>query len=292
MSENVIVILADQAYLPHAKSLMVNCRRQGNWQGDLCLLTAGDWDTSELRLQSRGISVLPSPDAQFTHITKFWIFTHYFRKWKRLLYLDCDCIVQGDLNQAFDDMAAKLPAILCDGGMEPEGGTVLGNWEHFDRLAGPGPESHPELYERMKARYSCMDKLVFTMDACFFAPDAIPPRTVDELQAVAEEFKEANLFGTDQAVVNLVLYDKMAPMTKDICTWFAFDEPANRVPCPARGWRGDEEPVILHYWNMYAPWIPKTPDAGGYFNHRLGRICLELYQENLAAFEEVFPVRG
>ena len=38
MADSVIVILADDSYLPHAKSLMVNCVRQGNWKGDFCLM--------------------------------------------------------------------------------------------------------------------------------------------------------------------------------------------------------------------------------------------------------------
>ena len=290
MSEDVIVIMADVAYLPHAKSLMVNCVRQGNWKGEFCLLVNKDCDLSGI--EGRGICKMRVPDDKFTHQAKFWIFSTYFLKWKRLLYLDCDCIVQGDLNEAFDEMAKKLPAIVCDGGMEPEGGTVLGNWQHFDALQGPGPEAHPELYERMKARYPQMNELVVTMDACFFAPQTIPLGTVDELKALAEEFKEANPINTDQPTVNLLLYDRLAPMTKDICCWFAFDDPGNRVPCPARGWRGDEQPTILHYWSAFAPWLTKTEDAGAYFNHRLGRVCRELYLENLAAFEEVFPLEG
>ena len=289
MSDSVIVIMAYGDYLPHAKALMVNCVRQGNWQGEFCLLTTGDCDTSEL--EGRGIYVVRAVEADATHQLKFWIWSEAFHRWKRVLYLDCDIIVQGDLNQACDQMAAKLPAILCDSGINPEDGTVLQNWEYFDRLQGPGPEGHPELYDKMKQRYPQMNSIVFTMDACFFSPETIPVGTFEELKAVAEEFKEANPMGTDQPTHNLVLYDRMVPMTKDICCWFAFDDPANRGPCPARGWRGGEAPAILHYWDMYAPWLEKVPDAGAYFNHRLGRVCRELYLENLALFDATFPRR-
>ena len=286
MSDSVIVIMAYDSYLSHAKSLMVNCRRQGKWKGDFCLLTVKDCDTSDM--EGRGISVMRAP-AQRNHLLKFWIYSPHFHQWKRVLYLDCDIIVQGDLNVAVDAMAEKLPAIVCDGGMEPEGGTVLGNWEHFDNIRGPGVEAHAEVYEKMRSQYSHLDELVFTMDAIFFAPETIPLGTMEKLQAVAEEFREINPIETDQPTANLVLYDRMAPMTKDICTWFAFDEPANRVACPNRGWRGDEEPTILHYWGDFAPWLVKAKDAGAYFNYRLNRVCRELYVENLAAFDTVFP---
>jgi hypothetical protein len=55
-----------------------------------------------------------------------------------------------------------------------------------------------------------------------------------------------------------------------------------------------------------APWIVKeqptgaslkalldlglTPETGGYQNHRLGVVCHEHYQTNLAAFDTEFPI--
>lgn len=285
MSDSVIIIVANDSYRSQVKSLMTNCVRQGAWRGDFCLVSAQDCDPSDM--ENRGIAVMRAPDDEWTMQTKFHIFSDYFKKWKRVLCLDCDVLIQGDLNDAFDGMAKKLPAILFDG---PEDGSILHNWEHFDSLHGAGPDAHPELYKKMQARFPHIDKPILTAGAIFFAPETIPAGTVEALQAVAEEFKVANAGHTDQPVYNLVLYDKMAPMGKDFCTWFAFDYPENRVPCPARGWRGDEEPVILHYWDMYSPWLEKMPGAGGHFNHRLNRVCHEIYLENLNLFEDTFPV--
>jgi|GEM_PF-2308428 len=286
MSDSVIVIMASESYLPHAKSLMVNCVRQGNWKGDFCLLVPKGYDPSDI--ENRGISVMRAPDGEATQI-RFWLFSDYFRKWKRLLSIDCDVLVQGDLNDAFDGLMEKLPAIVMDGGQQPEDGTVLRNWQYFDDDYGRGlgPGAHPELYERLKARFPHMDKLTFTMDVMFFSPETISPGTVDALKAIQEEFAEANTGHADQPVINALLHDKMVPMTKDYCCWFAFDEPCNRVA--QRGWRGDEEPTILHYFSWFAPWLVKQEGAGAHYNHRLGRVCHELYAENLAAFEETFP---
>lgn len=291
MSSDVIVVLASESHLDHAKSLMVNCRRQGNWKGDFCLITAEDWDVSDL--ESRGIDVRRAPDAQFSHQTKFWVFSSYFGKWKRLLYLDCDVLVQGDLNVAFEGLSTKLPAIVCDGGQQPEEGTVLKGWEYVDDNYGKGlgPAAHPELYDKLRERVTCLDKVTFGSDVMFFCPETIPPHTVTALQAIQKEFAELNPGRYDQPVIMSLLYDRMVPMTKDYCCWFAFDDPSHRVA--SRGWRGDEQPVILHYFSWFAPWIVKQdldPPMGGYFNHRLGRVCHELYQENLAAFEEIFPL--
>lgn len=112
---------------------------------------------------------------------------------------------------------------------------------------------------------------------------------MEAILAVQEEFKQANPGGYDQQVIGLVLNDRLVRAGKDFFIWWAFDDPGNRVPSQEKGWRGDESPVVLHYWSMYAPWLEKTPDAGAYYNHRLGRVCRELYAENLSLFDDTFP---
>jgi lipopolysaccharide biosynthesis glycosyltransferase len=290
MNNSVIVIMANEAYLPQAKSLLVNCVKQGNWKGDLCLLTTENYCQDDF--ERRGIHVYQVSDIKWTWCAKFHIFSDFFRRWKRVLYLDCDVLVQGELNETVDGLVKQLPAILLDGchGFD-ETYTIVHNWEHFDGSYGEGPDAHPEVYDKMRHQFPHVGEVCLSADIIFFAPETIEAGTVERLQFVAKEYKEANAGNADQPVLNLVLYDKMDSIGKDFCTWFAFDEPCNRVVCPARGWRGDEHPAILHYWNMYAPWLVKTPDAGAYFNYRLGRVCHEIYAENLAAFNEVFPLR-
>jgi len=284
MKDSAILIIASDNYLPHAKALMVNCVRQGKWADDFCLMCPSGCDTS--CIEGRGIEIVRAPESHWSNIIKCRIFDSQFRRWQRLLYLDCDILIQGNLNDTCAELAKRFPAILCDG---PQLSSILDDWVHFDELGGTGRDSHPEVYERLRERFPHIDSQILTADAMFFDPATIPDSTVDDLFAIQAEFVEANPGGYDQQVINLLLYDRLRPMTKDHCCWWAFDDPGNRVPNKERGWRGDEEPTILHYWNMYAPWLEKTPDAGAYFNHRLNRVCHELYQENLAAFKEVFP---
>lgn len=291
MSDDVIIMVADDAYLPHAKSVMVNCRRQGEWEGDFCLLAPEGADNADV--ERRGISVLRVPHGNWTHLIKFWIFTPYFRKWKRALCIDLDIMVQRNLQRVFDGLGQQLPAILCN----LEDGDIIGSWKHWDTAEGTGPEAHPELYEKMLARYPHVTQRMFNMAFIFFAPESMPPETIDELQAVAEEFKEANPSNADQMITNLVLYDRMAEATKEYFHFFGFDEPGNRIQAASRNWKGDEFPSLVHYCRWSAPWIVKPSQApktemGGYRNSRLDRVCHELYAENLAAFEDVFPVRG
>ncbi len=285
MSDSVITVVTDDNYLPHAKALVVACVKQGAWEKDFCLLCNSGCNTSSV--QGRGIEIFRAPEIQWTNAIKFRLFSPGFRKWKTVLYLDCDILIQGSLNETCAALSKKLPNILCDG---PQGSSILDDWVHFDKLSGGDPKTKPEIYAKLRERFPHIDKPVLTSDALFFDPSTIPEDTTGKLFAIQEEFKEINPRSYDQQVMDLLLYDRMESMTKDHCTWFAFDDPGNRVVSVEKGWRGDEAPSILHYWGAYAPWIIKTPDAGAYFNHRLGRVCHELYAENLAAFEKTFPL--
>ena len=285
MSNSVILIVANDDYLPHAKSLMAGCIRQGSWKGDFCLLCPDACNTSSI--EGRGIDVFRAPELKWTNKIKFRIFSSYFRKWKRLLYLDCDILIQGNLNDLCTDLLTKFPSILCDGS---HNGTILNDWIHFDPNSSKENNAHPEIYKKLRERFPHIDERILTSDVMYFSPSSISDTVVDNLFAIQEEFVTINPGNYDQQVMNLLLYGQMLPITKDYCTWWAFDDPGNRIPHDVNGWTGNEKPVISHYWGMYAPWIVKTPDAGAYFNHRLGRVCHELYAENLAAFDNVFPL--
>lgn len=276
---SAILLVADDNYLPHAKALFVNCKREGNWQGEFCLMCPSNTDTSTI--EGRGIDIFRTAEPKWSYKVKYHIFNIYFRKWNRVLYMDCDCIVQRDLNVACQEIAPRLPKILTDS----HEGTILDDYRHFD----PNPDDHPELYERFLASYPHATKQIRTSDVMFFDPYSIPDGTVQKMFAIQEDVKQINPTGADQQVMNLAIYDLLEPAGKNFVTWWAFDDPGNRVASEHRGWRGDEFPAIIHYWTMYAPWLWKASDAGAYFNHRLNRPCYDIYKDNRLSFEEVFP---
>lgn len=286
LSKQVISFVADDSYLDHAKSVMVNCRRQGGWTGDFCMITPL-FDNSDF--EQRGIHVLKVPDDQWDFMVKFHAFTPFFHQWDQALCVDLDIMVQGSLQAVFDGLTPRLPKILC----ALEDGPILGGLKYWDQQAGEGPDAHPEVYEEIERRFPHVTQRMFNMAFIFYDPASMPPDTMAELQAIHEEFKVANPSNADQMLINLHLYHRLEEAGKDYCCFFGSDEPGSRVASDYRGWRGDEVPAIVHYTRWHAPWIVKQlldPEMGGYRNLRLGRICHELYAENLAAFEEEFPV--
>ena len=291
---------ADDAYLNHAKAFMVNCRRQGAWRGDFCMITPAQTADD---FQQRGIEVFRVAQGQWDFMVKFWTFTPYFNRWQEALCIDLDVLVQADLNAMFDRLAARLPAILCD----REDGDILGGLRHWDQQR----DSHQDSYARLQARFPHVTSRMFNAGFIFYAPGSMPQDTREQLIALDKEFREINPTKADQMLLNLLFYDRMEVAGKDAICFFGNDHPGSRVASEGRGWTGNEVPTVLHYTRWHAPWIVKQawqpewgltpgqqadltqrgikPEMGGYSNQRLGRICHELYAENLAAFEEVFP---
>lgn len=303
MSNRVITFVTDANYLNHAKSFMVNCRRQGSWQGDFCMIFSGGGTGCD-EIEQRGVNVLRVPEGEWDFMVKFWAFTSYFHRWDECLCVDLDVLVQDDLNLMFDRLAPGLPAILCD----QEDGTVLGGLQNWDKEH----ESHRSVYAELETRFPHVHSQMFNAAFLFYSPASLSENTKDELLKLDKEFRVINPARADQMLLNLYLYARLKRVGKDAICFFGHDYPGNRVPSEGRGWTGNEVPAILHYTRWYAPWIVKQsweskwgmtehqmdaaeqgtpPEMGGYRNHRLDRVCHELYAENLAAFEEEFPRR-
>ncbi len=288
MSNQVISFVADDNYLDHAKYVMVNCRRQGSWTGDFCMITLGQCGSD---FESRGIHVLRIPDGDWDFMVKFHAFTEYFHQWEQALCIDLDVMVQRNLHDLFTELTPRLPSILC----VQEDGPTLGGLKTWD----PQADEHPEVYEEIERRFPHVTERMFNMAFIFYEPASMPIDTMAELRALHTEFEKANPTKADQMLVNLLLYSRMEEAGKDASCFFGSDYPGSRVVSDHRGWTGDEHPAILHYTRWHAPWVVKqichspepNTEPGGYRNHRLGRICHELYAENLAAFDEEFPIK-
>ena len=286
LSSQVISFVADDNYLDHARSVLVNCRRQGEWTGDFCMISPAGCNSD---FESRGIHVLRVPDQTWDFMVKFNIFTPYFHQWDQAFCIDLDIMVQGPLQKIFDGLTPRLPKILCT----LEDGPILGGLKHWDKAAGEGPDTHPEVYEEIERRFPHVTQRMFNMAFIFYSPASMPSETIADLRALHEEFQKANPSNADQMLVNLLLYDRLEEAGKDYFCFFGCDEPSNRVRSDYRGWRGDEFPALVHFTRWHSQWIEKPlldPPMGGYYNERLSRISHELYLENLAAFNAEFPI--
>ena len=281
---DAIVMVADEGYFDHARSVLVNCKRQGQWDGDYCIIAPASSNADDFT--ARGIDVFSVPDSDWTFMTKLWVFTDYFRKWDHVFCTDLDVMVQGPLRKVFDGLSPKCPSIMA----HMEDLTTMHGLRYWTEQSGGVPNE--AMLATLEQRYPHINERMYNMAFLFFAPESIPLDTRDKLLAIHEEFQELNPTAADQMIVNLLLFDQLEEAGKDYFEFFGNDDPGSRVFSEFRKWRGDEYPSVLHYTRWHAPWIVKqdlAPPMGGYSNERLNRICHELYAENLAAFEAEFP---
>lgn len=289
MSDSVLLLVASESHLDHARALFVGAKRTGKWTGDFCLLCPKGTNTASI--DGRGIYIALSRFAGWTNRIKHEIFWTEFQHWERLLYLDLDCLIQRDLNEAVAE-TFQPGKILMEGSQALEGGlgtTILQDWEHFAGISGVDEPTRAAGLARLRARHPHVDRPLFASSVMLFNPAGVPDDAVEALLEADAEFADLNPRGYDQQVMNLVLYGRMGALPKSFATWFAFDQPHHNVVSEARGWTGNESPAIIHFWGQFAPWHVSKKEDGHYFNHRLNASCNEIYRSNLAAFEETFP---
>lgn len=127
---NVVVTLTDAGYYHKARRTIIDVRSRGKWVGDLVLITVGfdaprnflDYynvtqyrvehiNTNNLLEEYKKCPIGETCDnrqyAKLTQWDKFYVFSEYFTKWDKVIYLDAGLRV-------FDEVS-HLANIPCDG---------------------------------------------------------------------------------------------------------------------------------------------------------------------------------
>ncbi len=276
----VIVLVADENYLPHARSVLVNAKRQGQWRGDYCLILPSDVDAEYFR--SRGIYVLTDDEPR--HYRKFALFDQFFNqqyttewdtpeyKWEVVLYLDADVLIQTPLEPLLHEVG--WGTILADREMFSIRHAFT-NWAAEEDLSAPEAAA---LLKSVYEDYGPHDRQ-YNTGIMLYHPRTMPTDARERLLAVQKKLEPINTHvvnGTDQPIINLAFYEMFERVRGDLFCYYR------------SAW---ERTVVVHYCSGYAPWIDKTPKMAAYFNDKLGRPCHDLYLEHLEAFETEFPVR-
>ena len=262
----VLVLVADETYLPHAKSVFVNAKRQGKWRGDYCLIAPPSVDKDYF--ESRGIHVLV--DSEDRHYRKFAIFDEFFQQWDTVLYVDCDVIIQNPLEPLLHELC--WGEILAD--------RELFTLEHaFTFWASEEELASPERVALFDWLWKEYDKTAhqFNTGVLLYNPRTAPPDPRQRLRDMRTRVEPVNchvIKGTDQPIFNLAFYGLFEKIRSDlVCYWNS-------------AW---ENTIIIHTCSGYAPWINKEhEDQDAYLCDLLNRPMHDIYMENLAAIEEEF----
>jgi len=108
------------------------------------------------------------------------------------------------------------------------------------------------------------------------------------IQQEIEPINRLENMGTDQQILNLLLWDLCKKIPNKLVCFWGLAEPQNDVDSGWRQFKKGDIPVAIHYSRWYNQWINKTPDMDAYMNRKLGIPCHDLYKENLSKFDNIF----
>ena len=224
MSRNAIVLVANYEYLDHARSLFGHLRHTGRWDGDLVLL--GNC-RSDLMCEFVDIGVRCMwVYGQTAYAAKYELFTpDLTEQYDRIMYLDCDMIVGGDVRPVFY-----------------QDGSFLADYEpfkvkdYFDAKS----EKHKELSKAYDLDRSGFNSACMLFDTCVLNREKRFPETY-MLTHLDLEYGKINLQnGGDQPILNLVFMD-VCRQIEGVC--FVGDR-RRRASCK-----------LQHTTRWLAPWV-------------------------------------
>ncbi len=246
---NVLITLADKNFIPQAKQLFSSAYWNGGWQGDFLLL-AHEVPEEDLRwFREKGIIVFPCKPlsekelAGLWHpsivLDKFYLFTPFFKQWKRIVFLDADIIVRASIGKLTD-------------GKEPFSspnahGTSLR--KEFIKKT----KKNRELFGRLEKEYPLQGK-AFNSGIMSFSADVIQEDSFKKLMELYQRFGELNKYG-EEATINLLFYRNwhmLSPLynTYPWRTHHLYDLSYNKI-----------QAVILHFVRETTakPWLETSP---------------------------------
>ncbi len=192
MASSVLVTLADENYLEAARQLFACVHFDAGWDGDLLLLAHDVPEAKTAPFRERGILVHPvatwhrarpslyHPPAV---LSKFELFTPFFRAWKNVLYLDGDMMFW-----------ASLGRLAHVRGLHAVSDRTDLAWQF--RREGPA-----RAREDLGRRYR-LHREAFNTGLLAFPTDLIRDDTRDTLRALYDRYEGLHA-NADQGVVNL-----------------------------------------------------------------------------------------
>ena len=249
MKNEVVVLVADKNYKDHAKSLFVNIKREGQWDGDFCLLTNMD-STDYTEFIEKGIFV-KQIDMSNPFYVKFSVFDTYFKQWDKVMYLDCDILVNGSLStiknlesvdmycDAERNTIRDLFTMWYCGGIAEQV-----NGKHFNT------NMDKESLDDLDSSFD-VEKFCFNSAFMYFNTKLISDSIVLDLEKLRTRFKKINFHvglteGTDQPILNLLFIDEWVQIPNKYVS-FIGDQDSNTI--------------VSHYCHWSAPWTGNNHNA-------------------------------
>ncbi|KQC14272.1 MAG: hypothetical protein APR63_14725 [Desulfuromonas sp. SDB] len=253
MKKDLLVTLADGNYIKQAKQLFSSVYWNAGWQGDYMLL-AYDIPEKELRwFQDKGILVrecepilteseIRIGHAPLTTLSKFYLFTPEFKKWKNIVFLDGDIVVRGSLDTLVQTKGFSAVRIL-----NMLRTSLKGQFNNRDR-------KNNHLFKELESKHD-LSQPAFNSGVMAFNTDIISESDFQNLKTLFFYYQKI-LYISEETVLNIYFYDKWQelPQVYNVCPSYEI----YHSECSPENLKG----IVLHTYSNFPggkPWSPASP---------------------------------
>jgi len=198
MKDNLLVTLADRNYINQAKQLFSSAYWNAGWKGDYMLL-AHEIPEKELKwFRDKGILVKKcrpiyewnigvKESRPSTVMSKFYLFTPFFKKWKNIIFIESDTIVRASLNRL-----SRIRGFYAT--------DISDKSRLLDQI------SDTDFFKELKEKYD-LNKPSFNPGVMVFSSDIIIDKTFAELKSLSKKYRKISNYG-EEGIINLYFYKK------------------------------------------------------------------------------------
>jgi lipopolysaccharide biosynthesis glycosyltransferase len=253
MKKDLLVTLADGNYIDQARQLFSSVYWNAAWKGDYMLL-AYNIPQKDLRwFRDKGILVrecepiLTESETRIGHaplttLSKFYLFTPEFKKWKNVVFLDGDIIVRGSL-----DSLAEVKGFAAVRILNISRTLLKGQFQDRNRR-------NKYLFKELKSKCD-LNQPAFNSGVMAYSTDIISEDEFHNIKQIFFHFKDILLI-SEETVLNIYFYDKWQKLSQvyNICPSYE-----NYLSgCNPDNLKG----IILHTYSKFPggkPWSPTSP---------------------------------
>ena len=253
MKKDLLVTLADNNYVDQAKQLFSSVYWNAGWRGDYMLL-AYDVSERDLRwfrdkriLVRECEPILTESDnnighAPLTTLSKFYLFTPEFKKWKNVVFLDGDIVVRGSL-----DSLTQIKGFAAVRILNISRTLLKGQFQEQNRR-------NKHLFEELESKCD-LSRPAFNSGAMSFSTDIISEDDFQNIKNILLHFKDILLI-SEETVFNIYFYNKWQEISQvyNICPKYEIYHSG----CSSENLKG----IVLHTYSNFPggkPWNPKSP---------------------------------
>lgn len=206
MKNNLVATLADENYIDQAKQFFSSVYFNSGWQGDYMLLAYKIPENKLKWFRDRGILIkkcyissdLMDQKWPETVLNKAYLFSPEFRKWKNIIYLDGDIIVNASIDRLAEvsGFAAAESYSLFKGSF-------------YDLLFIRADKKNETKFHELKSKYDFNSKM-FNTGVMAFNTDIIEEDSFQKLR----DLEVLSLGGGEETIVNILFYNNWEKLPK------------------------------------------------------------------------------